>query len=234
MAEQDPRAGRGSREFDVSPFGDAALLVTLGDRADPELTRAAHAVAAAVEQIRGSTSALGRPVPAHASVLVPIDPLALDRTAAMQIVAGAAAAALRSPSPLPAASRDPIEIPVRYGGDAGPDLVEIAERSGLRPADVIELHASALYEVLFLGFAPGFAYLGGVPAPLVTPRRATPRERVPAGSVAIAGEHSAVYPLSMPGGWNLIGRTDAVLFDPASDPPARLRPGATVRFVPST
>jgi inhibitor of KinA len=234
MAEPLQPAPRASPAFDVSPFGDSALLVTLGARADPELTRAAHAVAGAIERIRESMPALGRPVPAHASVLVPIDPLAIARTSAVELVADAAATALRNSSAAPLASGDPIEIHVRYGGDAGPDLVEVAERSGLRPADVIELHASARYTVLFLGFAPGFAYLGGVPEPLVTPRRATPRERVPAGSVAIAGEHSAVYPLSMPGGWNLIGRTDAVLFDPAADPPARLRPGASVRFVPAT
>ena len=87
--------------------------------------------------------------------------------------------------------------------------------------------------MLFLGFAPGFAYLGGLPDRLVAPRRATPRERVPAGSVAIAGEHSGVYPRSMPGGWNLIGRTDAVLFDPDREPPSLLEPGAAVRFVPA-
>jgi KipI family sensor histidine kinase inhibitor len=207
--------------------------VTLGDRADPELTRAAHAVADAIERLRGSVPTLGRPVPAHASVLVPIDPLTIDRTSANELIADAVGTAIRTSSGAPAASGDPVEIHVRYGGDAGPDLGEIADRIGLRPADVIELHASARYTVLFLGFAPGFAYLGGVPERLASPRRMTPRERVPAGSVAIAGAHSAVYPLSMPGGWNLIGRTDAVLFDPASDPPARLRPGTSVRFVPN-
>jgi KipI family sensor histidine kinase inhibitor len=128
---------------------------------------------------------------------------------------------------------DTIEIPVRYGGPDGPDLEEVASRHGLTSADVVELHAGARYRVLFLGFAPGFAYLGGLPAAIATPRRASPRERVPAGSVGIAGEQTGVYPLSMPGGWNLIGRTDLVLFDPLRPEPALLRPGAPVRFVPA-
>ena len=127
----------------------------------------------------------------------------------------------------------PIEIAVRYGGADGPDLEAVADLHGLRPADVADLHASAPYRVLFLGFAPGFGYLAGLPPSLSTPRRASPRERVPAGSVGIAGEQTAVYPLAMPGGWQLIGRTDAVLFDPTRDPPALLRPGAAVRFVPA-
>jgi KipI family sensor histidine kinase inhibitor len=91
-----------------------------------------------------------------------------------------------------------------------------------------------VYRVLFLGFAPGFGYLGGLPPALAIPRRSSPREHVPAGSVAIAAEQTAVYPLAMPGGWHLIGRTDVVLFDPARREPALLTPGATVRFIPAT
>ena len=132
-----------------------------------------------------------------------------------------------------AASEPALEISVRYGGADGPDLADVAARHGLTPADVVELHAGARYRVLFLGFAPGFAYMGGLPAAIATPRRPTPRERVPAGSVGIAGEQTGVYPLAMPGGWNLIGRTDARLFDPDRSQPALFRPGAVVRFVPA-
>jgi KipI family sensor histidine kinase inhibitor len=214
----------------IEPIGDAALLVTLGERPDPALTARAHALAGAIEVERERGHGIGRPVPAHASVLVPFDPLAVDAAqleATVRELLAADVAAAEPPVEL-----EPLQIPVAYGGADGPDLDEVAAAHGLRPADVIELHAATSFRLLFLGFAPGFAYLSGLPPALATPRRATPRERVPAGSVAIAGEHSAVYPLAMPGGWNLIGRTEIALFDPRADPPTPLRPGRTVRFVP--
>jgi len=215
----------------IAPFGDAALLVTFGDRADPRVTAQAGAVARLLEERRSLLPALGRAVPAHATVLVPFDPLNLDARAAADLVRDAVRAMTGTSAP--DAAGDAIEIPVHYGGPDGPDLEEVAERHGMSPADVVELHAGARYRVLFLGFAPGFAYLGGLPDAIATPRRPSPRERVPAGSVGIAGEQTGVYPLSMPGGWNLIGRTDAVLFDPQRAEPALLRPGAPVRFVPA-
>jgi len=233
VADSAAAAGaRRARGVDVTAFGDSALLITLGDRPDRRLTALAHRAAAAVETIRKSEPALGRPVPAHASVLVPFDPLALDREAAI-VRLQEALVDLRSPAERSTSESGTVEIEVRYGGPDGPDLDHVAEQVGLRPADIVELHATARYVVLFLGFAPGFAYLGGLAPELRTARLATPRERVPAGSVAIAGEHSAVYPLAMPGGWNVIGRTDLVLFDPRLDPPTRLTPGASVRFVPA-
>jgi len=123
---------------------------------------------------------------------------------------------------------EPIEIAVDYDG---PDLAEVATRTGLSEDDLIRRHAAGNYTVAFLGFAPGFAYLvGGDPA-LRVARRDTPRTKVPAGSVALAGEFTGVYPREAPGGWQLIGRTDATLWDLAQEPPALLPPGATVRFV---
>ena len=123
-------------------------------------------------------------------------------------------------------------IPVRYGGADGPDLLEVAERVGLASERVAELHASVVYRVAILGFMPGFAYLGELPQALRLPRRDTPRTRVPAGSVAIAGLQTAVYPAATPGGWHLLGRTDVRLWDIDRDPPAMLRPGDQVRFEP--
>ncbi|XTZ37251.1 5-oxoprolinase subunit PxpB [Salmonella enterica] len=125
-----------------------------------------------------------------------------------------------------------VEIPVLYGGDAGPDLALVAEHCGLTPKQVVELHASVDYVVWFIGFQPGFPYLGMMPPALATPRRAEPRVSVPAGSVGIGGPHTGIYPLDTPGGWNLIGRTSLELFNPRLPEPALLRPGDTLRFIP--
>ncbi len=125
-----------------------------------------------------------------------------------------------------------IEIPVRYGGADGPDLPAVAQRCGLAEDEVVRLHAAGEYLVFFLGFQPGFAYLGGLDARLATPRLATPRTEVPAGSVGIGGAQTGVYPRRAPGGWNLIGRTELALFDPFGSPPSLLQAGDRVRFVP--
>ncbi|WP_338562190.1 5-oxoprolinase subunit PxpB [Erwinia sp. E_sp_B04_7] len=125
-----------------------------------------------------------------------------------------------------------MEIPVIYGGKAGPDLEEVARHSGLTPQQVVELHASARYVVYFIGFQPGFPYMAGLDDRLHTPRRAEPRVAVPAGSVGIGGSQTGVYPFTAPGGWQLIGLTDISLFSPENQPPSYLRPGDSVRFVP--
>ncbi|MFO3903299.1 5-oxoprolinase subunit PxpB [Enterobacter hormaechei] len=125
-----------------------------------------------------------------------------------------------------------IEIPVVYGTAAGPDLGEVARHAGLTEKQVVELHSSIDYVVWFLGFQPGFPYLGGLPEQLATPRRDEPRLQVPAGSVGIGGAQTGIYPLATPGGWQLIGHTPLPLFDPHRDEPVLLRPGDTVRFIP--
>lgn len=235
MADSSPGGSRAFGGPTFEPLGDAGLLVSLGPPTDATASRA-QAVAAAVDQARAGVPAIGRPIPAHASILVPFDPLGITLDDAIGVARSAVASAdevLSSRDVESDAIGSPsIEIPVRYGGADGPDLDAVAELHGLRPADVVELHASAIYRVLFLGFAPGFGYLGGLPAALATPRRDSPRERIPAGTVAIAGEQTCVYPLSMPGGWQLIGRTDTLLFDADRADPALFRPGAFVRFVP--
>ncbi|WP_337016007.1 5-oxoprolinase subunit PxpB [Leclercia sp. AS011] len=125
-----------------------------------------------------------------------------------------------------------IEIPVVYGTAVGPDLGEVARHAGLTEKQVVELHSSIDYVVWFLGFQPGFPYLGGLPEQLATPRRDEPRLQVPAGSVGIGGAQTGIYPLATPGGWQLIGHTPLPLFDPHRDEPVLLRPGDTVRFIP--
>jgi KipI family sensor histidine kinase inhibitor len=122
-----------------------------------------------------------------------------------------------------------IEIPTRYDG---PDLREVADASGLEVAEVVRRHSAAEYAAAFTGFAPGFAYLSGLDPLLRLPRRGNPRPRVPPGSVAIADAFSAIYPRASPGGWHLLGSTDAAIFDPSREPPALIAPGIRVRFVP--
>lgn len=218
----------------LAPLGDAAVLIVLGDAIDDEVNARVHAVAAAVDALHGRDPRFGRPVPAYASVLVPVDPLDPGVESAIERLRPVAAEAAGRPAAEPGAGgrAAAIQLPTRYGGADGPDLEDVAALHGLRPADVVELHASVDYRVHFLGFAPGFAYLARVPAAIATPRFATPRLRVPAGSVAIAGEQTAVYPFDSPGGWRLIGRTDVRVWDLRRDPPALLLPGRRVRFVP--
>ncbi|MCP1571777.1 allophanate hydrolase [Herbaspirillum rubrisubalbicans] len=123
-----------------------------------------------------------------------------------------------------------VEIPVVYGGTAGPDLEHVARHTGLSVDEVISRHSGADYVVYFIGFLPGFAYLGGLDASLATPRHTTPRVSIPAGSVGIGGEQTGIYPMASPGGWQLIGRTSLCLFDPDQEAPTLLRPGDRVRF----
>ena len=203
---------------------DRAFLVVFDDAITREAgvgVRALHAWLAA-EPLDGQVDLH----PAYASLLVRFDPVATDPeplerdlSARVAHLAGRTAAPGRT-----------IEIPVRYGGEDGPDLAEVAAASGLTEPEVIAMHAGATYEVRFLGFSPGFPYLVGLPPVLATPRRATPRIRVAAGSVAIGGAQTGIYPLASPGGWNVIGRTRLALFDPAREDPALLAPGDVVRF----
>jgi len=132
--------------------------------------------------------------------------------------------------PLPQARR--VEIPVCYGGEWGPDLDFVARHAGLTTAEVIRRHAAAEYTVYMMGFLPGFPYLGGLDVSIAAPRLETPRRRVPAGSVGIAGEQTGIYPLASPGGWRLIGRTEVALFDLTARPPCLLAPGDQVQFIP--
>ena len=210
----------------IVPFGEAAVLVELDASGLAEGARSARALASAVAALRPQRPALGAPVATAASVLVPFDPLETDGDAVAQLIDGLE---VTLATDAPPANHT---IPVRYGGEQGPDLEPVARELGLSPAAVVELHAGTELEVLFLGFAPGFACLGALPDGLRVPRLATPRVRVPAGSVAIAGPMAAIYPQASPGGWRILGRTDLALFDPGATPPARLRPGDRVRFEP--
>jgi KipI family sensor histidine kinase inhibitor len=201
----------------IRPFGEAALLVETGD------AERAQALAAALrrEPVAGMTGA----VAGARSVLVELEP-----GSATEVAAALGPRMARVGSDIPAGRRR--VIPVVYGGEWGPDLPDVAALSGLSEEALVEHHVSAELRVLFSGFAPGFAYLGHLPEPLRVPRLDTPRTSTPAGSVAVAGSMSGIYPAALPGGWRVIGRTPVTLFDPHRDPPAYLAPGDVVRFEP--
>ena len=204
----------------IHPLGDTALLADLGSRLATALNPRAIALAAALKKRRDVRQA----VAAHGTVTVQFDP--------DQITLDALAASIRRL----ATKRPPIEepgrlhrVPVVYDG---PDLAAAAEQLGLSAERLVELHGRPIYRVFLVGFVPGWAYMGPLPDELVIPRRSSPRTHVPAGSVAIAGQETGIYPLESPGGWHLIGRTSIRLFLPDSDPPSLFRAGDRVKFFP--
>jgi len=202
----------------IQPLGDSALLAELGTRLDTALNTRAIALAAALKKRRDVRQALA----GYASVTVQFDP---DQATHASLAAAIKRLAVKRP---PMAEPGRLHrIPVTYDG---PDMVEVADRLKLSREEIIELHTRPIYRVFLVGFVPGWAYLGPLPEELELPRRHVPRTQVPAGSVAIAGRQSGIYPLPTPGGWHLIGRTPVKLFLPDSDPPCLFRAGDRVKF----
>jgi KipI family sensor histidine kinase inhibitor len=205
----------------IYPFGDSALVC----EAPAPATLACQERIWALAQAARAWPHIIEIVPGMNNLTIVFDPLSAD----MDGLARQMAAAWERAVGLKASTRE-VEIPVYYGGEDGPDLQAVAAHTGLSVDEVVRRHASAEYIVFFLGFQPGFAYLGGLDPALETPRRAAPRLEVPAGSVGIGGAQTGIYPAASPGGWQLIGRTRLALFDPARDPPTLLQSGDRVRF----
>lgn len=201
----------------IRPFGERALLVEL-DGPGPAQTLAGRLRS---EPIAG----VGELVPGLRSLLVELGPV-VD----VAEVAHALEDLLESVAGVELPAGRVRTIPVIYGGEHGPDLGQVADGAGLTIDEVAARHTAAEHRVLFLGFAPGFAYLGGLPEELDVRRLSTPRTRTPAGSVAVADGMSGIYPAPLPGGWRVIGRTPITLFDSRREPPAYLAPGDSVRF----
>lgn len=216
----------------VVPLGDASLLIDLGGGIDATTHGRVRAAFSALSA--AALAGVHEIIPAYTSVAVQYEPSMHVRggTAPFDEIRRLVLDVLANAGEAPAESGRIFEIPVNYGGEAGPDLEYVARHTKRSAADVVALHAAAEYTVYMIGFAPGFPYLGGLSPELATPRRASPRQSVPAGSVGIAGAQTGIYPLETPGGWQIIGRTTERLFDPESDPPTLLRLGDRVRFVP--
>ncbi len=208
----------------IRPASDRSLAVSFGN----EISLAAHRQVKYLTRALAGTRGILNLHPAFASVVVDFDPRLRTHEEVEALVRNCQA---QPPAEEENASRT-VEIPVRFGGEAGPDLEDVAHHTGLTAARVTEMFCAAEYLVYFVGFSTCFPYLGGLPPELATPRLSAPRKHVPEGSVAIGGSQAGVYPLASPGGWRLIGRTPLRLFDAAAEPPPMLRMGDRVRFLP--
>jgi inhibitor of KinA len=207
------------------PLGDQAVLVEFGERISPEVHRDELTFCRALEE--AGLPGVREWVPAYTSVAVFYDPNVTGFTELAEKLDTLVGKGGGEEEP-----RRVVTIPVVYGGEWGPDLEEVARLCGLSAIDVVRIHSAPLYRVYMLGFVPGFAYLGGMDERIAVPRLAVPRAKIPAGSVGIAGGQTGVYPLETPGGWRLIGRTPLSLFVPERNPPALLKAGDWVRFLP--
>jgi len=207
------------------PLGDSAITIVLGTERSTDLLNRVHATAAALaaEKLPDVQDI----VPAYLGVAVFYDSLHASYGEMSANLLAVCERVMDSTTPTDQVREH--KIPVTYDG---PDLADVSVSCGLSTEGVIARHSGRRYTVDLLGFVPGFGYLSELDPSLQLPRRPQPRPRAPAGSVAIAGAQTAVYPLETPGGWHIIGRTDTVMFDPKRDTPALLRPGDIVRFVP--
>jgi len=216
----------------IVPFGDSGVFVELGGAPGIATSGWVQATARAIRAATEGRAGWSTPIPAATSILVPVDPVepgAEAAVASIRSILGRRSYPVDDPA-TPTEDRV-LEVPVRFGGDDGPDLETVATMTGLRPGQVIEALLATTFTALFLGFAPGFAYLGPLDERLILPRRDAPRQRVPAGSVAIAGPQAAIYPVDSPGGWWILGRTALRVWDPNREPAALINAGTRIRFV---
>jgi len=211
----------------IEPLGDSALIIRVVEEFEPEKTLDA-VLGAAQELERAALPGVIELAPAYATIGVFFDPA---RTG-LEPLRTAIEEALRKTEPARSGAENgsTVEVPVCYENEFAPDLREVAWHTKLSVKEVVERHSSATYRVSCVGFTPGFPYLSGLPAELATPRRDSPRKRIPPGSVGIGGTQTGIYPTISPGGWNIIGRTPLRLFDVQREPPALFHAGDRVRF----
>jgi len=210
----------------LKPLGDSAVLLQLGDEINPALNQRVHGLNVLLQA--NALAGILETVPAYSTLLIHYDPLTLTFDQVTHWVRE------RMTQLDDAYHRTPrkLEVPVRYGGASGPDLEPVSSSLGISSADVIRIHSEREYSVYMMGFTPGFPYMGTLDERLIMPRLQTPRTLVRAGTVAIAGSQTGIYPLDSPGGWHLIGWTPLTLFDPSSDTPFLFSAGDVVKFIP--
>ena len=210
--------------YSLVAAGDSAVIVEFEERIDPGINARVIAVAEALQS--AALAGVRDIVPTFRSVAVYFDPLRTDYDALVASIEREA----RQPSASASVESQPIEIPVCYGGELGPDLRNVAAFAKLTEREVVGIHTGITYRVFMLGFVAGFAYMGIVDSRIAMPRHATPRVRVPLGTVGIAGVQTGIYPAETPGGWQLIGRTPVKPFDAARPEPFLMKAGDHVRF----
>jgi len=210
------------------PFGDMALVVEFGDTIDSKINQRVFALQNAIAEAK--IQGVDELVPTYRSLLIRYNPLEKNHD---QLISEVKNLADKGTEPNAKPTRR-IIIPVVYGGEYGPDLNSVADWHGLTEEQIVKTHSEKEYRVYMIGFVAGFPYLGEVANEIATPRLATPRLKVPAGSVGIAEKQTGIYPCEAPGGWRIIGRTPLTLFDPKQEPPTFLNPGDTVKFKPIT
>jgi KipI family sensor histidine kinase inhibitor len=210
----------------VLTAGDSTLIVEFEERIDEAINRQVVALATTIRE--AALEGVRDVVPAYRSLAVYFDPLTIDRARLAARISTAEAGS----GDLEADAVAPVRVAVCYGRSFGPDLADVAAFGGMSEASAVALHVQRVYRVYMLGFLPGFAYMGAVDERLAMPRRSTPRLEVAAGSVAIAGPQTGIYPIASPGGWQIIGRTPLRMFDASRSDPFLLHPGDTVQFHP--
>jgi len=206
--------------------GDRGLLVEYGDVIDPDINNKVRSMAIVME--KETPEGVLETIPTYRSLLILYDP-SITNPAKLKkeiLTLEERLSEIKIPPP------DTVEIPVRYGGEFGPDIKFVAEHSSMTTDDVIRIHSQNEYRIYMIGFTPGFPFLGGLPEALYTPRLETPRSFVPEGSVGIANNQTGIYPVASPGGWQLIGRTPIRLFAPASANPFLYKAGDRIKFKP--
>ena len=210
----------------LKPLGDSALLVELGDKIDSAVNQRVHALNVLLQA--NSIAGIVETVPAYCTLLIHYDPLILTFD---QVTLWVRDKLTQVDDSLNRKPRQ-LEVPTRYGGASGPDLEAVAVSKGMSAAEVVRIHSEREYTVYMMGFTPGFPYLGTLDERLIMPRLETPRTLVKAGTVAIAGSQTGIYPLDSPGGWHLIGWTPLKLFDPTRESPFLFAPGDIIKFIP--
>ncbi|MGR6117799.1 5-oxoprolinase subunit PxpB [Aeribacillus composti] len=215
-------------EFSIQPLGDTGIIIQFGTEISEAIYQQIRQYVYWLEQ--SCIEGIVEWVPAYTTLAVFYRPniISYDELSQKLLKIGEKIGSMPVPDPIV------IEIPTLYGKEAGPDIQFVAETNGLSEEEVVKIHSSSDYLIYMIGFVPGFPYLGGMDKRIAAPRKKTPRSRIPAGSIGIAGEQTGIYPLETPGGWQIIGRTPVKLYDPQKQDPTLLKAGDYIRFVPIT